>query len=81
MISTVNNFERENIIERRREGIVIAKAEGKYKGQKEVSIPDFDKHCRRGINIEVSKAQLAMELGVSRLMLDKLIEEHLNVTI
>ncbi|MGE7665822.1 recombinase family protein [Ureibacillus composti] len=33
MISAINDFERENMLERQREGIAIAKAEGKYKGR------------------------------------------------
>ncbi|MCM3137351.1 recombinase family protein [Bacillus pumilus] len=47
MISVINDFERENMLERQREGIAIAKAEGKYKGRKEVSIPDFGQHYKR----------------------------------
>lgn len=80
MISAINDFERENMLERQREGIAIAKAEGKYKGRKEVSIPDFDKHYQRYMNREVSKSQLAKELGISRPTLDKLIKEHQQVS-
>lgn len=81
MISAINDFERENMLERQREGIAIAKAAGKYKGRKEVSIPDFDKQYQRYIIRELSKSQLAKELGVSRPTLDKLIKEHQQVTI
>lgn len=80
MISAINDFERENMLERQREGIAIAKAEGKYKGRKEVSIPDFNKHYQRYMNREVSKIQLAKELGISRPTLDKLIKEHQQVS-
>jgi DNA invertase Pin-like site-specific DNA recombinase len=80
MISAINDFERENMLERQREGIAIAKAAGNYKGRKEVSIPDFDKQYKRYMNREVSKSQLAKELGVSRPTLDKLIKEHQRVT-
>ncbi|MDR0170887.1 recombinase family protein [Bacillus paranthracis] len=80
MISAINDFERENMLERKREGITIAKAEGKYKGRKEVSIPDFDKHYQRYMSRKVSKSQLAKELGVSRPTLDKLIKEHQQVS-
>jgi DNA invertase Pin-like site-specific DNA recombinase len=76
MISAINDFERENMLERQREGIALAKAAGKYKGRKEVSIPDFDKKYERYINREVSKSQLAKKLGVSRPTLDKLINEY-----
>ncbi len=80
MISAINDFERENMLERQREGIAIAKAEGKYKGRKEVAIQDFEKHYQRYMNREVSKSQLAKELGVSRPTLDKLIKEHQQVS-
>ncbi len=80
MISAINDFERENMLERQREGITIAKAEGKYKGRKEVSIPDFDKQYQRYMNREVTKSRLAKELGVSRPTLDKLIKEHQQVS-
>ncbi|WP_336153923.1 hypothetical protein [Bacillus sp. 204(2023)] len=79
MISAINDFERENMLERQREDIAIGKAEGKYKGRKEVSIPDFDKHCKRYMSREVSKSQFAKELGISRPTLDKLIKEHQQV--
>lgn len=79
MISAINDFERENMLERQREGIAIAKAQGKYKGRKKVSIPDFDKHYQRYMKREVSKSQLAKELGISRPTLDKLIKEHQRV--
>ncbi|MBZ5753047.1 recombinase family protein [Metabacillus rhizolycopersici] len=80
MLGAINEFERANMLERQREGIAIAKAEGKYKGRKEVTIPDFDKHYKRYMNREVSKTQLAIELGVSRPTLDKLIKEHQQVS-
>ncbi|WP_439648247.1 helix-turn-helix domain-containing protein [Bacillus siamensis] len=66
------------MLERQREGIAIAKAEGKYKGRKEVSIPDFGKHYQWYMKREVSKTQLAKELGLSRPTLDKLIKEHMQ---
>ena len=40
MIAAINEFERTNLLERQREGIAIAKAEGKYKGRKESTFPD-----------------------------------------
>ena len=76
MLGAIYEFERANMLERQREGIAIAKREGKYKGRKEVSINDFDKHYQRYMNREVSKSQLAKELSISRPTLDKLIKEH-----
>ena len=77
MIGAINEFERTNLLERQREGIAIAKRNGVYKGRKAVTIPNFDYHYTRYQNREVSKAQLARELGISRPTLDKLIAEHL----
>lgn len=76
MIGAINEFERSNLLERQREGIAIAKDQGKYKGRKEVNVKDFDKHYDRYINREVTKSQLAKELDISRPTLDKLIKEH-----
>ena len=76
MIGAINEFERANLLERQREGIALAKKEGKYQGRKEVNIKDFDKHYNRYRNREVNKSQLAKELGISRPTLDKLIKDH-----
>lgn len=76
MIGAINEFERENLIERQREGIAIAKDQGKYKGRKEVKIDNFEKYYNRYIKREINKSQLAKELNVSRPTLDKLIKEH-----
>ena len=78
MIGAIAEFERENLLERQREGIAVAKSNGKYKGRKAIDIPDFDKHYQRYMNREVNKTQLAKELGISRPTLDKLIEEHIS---
>lgn len=76
MIGAINEFERTNLLERQREGIAIAKREGKYTGRREVKINDFPTHYERYMRRDVSKAQLAKELNVSRPTLDKLIRQH-----
>jgi DNA invertase Pin-like site-specific DNA recombinase len=76
MIAAINEFERSNLLERQKEGIALAVKEGKYKGRKEVNVPDFNKHYDRYMKREVSKVQLAKELGITRPTLDKLIKEH-----
>ena len=78
MIGAINEFERANLLERQREGIAIAKAEGKYKGRKEIKIDNFDKHYSRYITREINKSQLAKELNISRPTLDKLIKEYIE---
>jgi len=75
MIGAIAEFERDNMLEIQREGIAIAKEKGMYKGRKAVDIDGFDKFYQRYMNREVSKVQLAKELGVSRPTLDKLIVE------
>ena len=66
MIGAINEFERENLLERQREGIAIAKKQGKYKGRKGVAIKDFEKHYNRYMSREISKSALAKELKISR---------------
>ncbi|MGL4107254.1 recombinase family protein [Clostridium sp. LP20] len=39
MIGAINEFERANLLERQREGIAIAKREGKYRGRKKIDYP------------------------------------------
>ena len=78
MVAAINQFERENLLERQREGIAIAKAQGKYKGRKEVKIDNFDEYYKRYLNREFTKVSLAKELNISRNTLDKLIKQHLS---
>lgn len=72
VIGAINEFERANLLERQREGIAIAKREGKYKGRKNIVITDIGQYYERYMNREASKAELARELGVSRPTLDRL---------
>lgn len=80
MIGAINEFERANLLERQREGIAIAKREGKYKGRAFKSIPDFDVQYSRYLCHEITKKELAKLLGISRPTLDKRIQE-LNVKV
>ena len=77
MIGAINEFERANLLERQKEGIAIAVGLGKYKGRKEVNIPNFNEYYDRYLNREFTKVALAKELDISRNTLDKLIKEHL----
>ena len=40
MIAAINEFERTNLLERQKEGILIAKELGKYKGRKPIPFPE-----------------------------------------
>ena len=72
VIAAINEFERANLLERQREGIAIAKREGRYKGRQPVTVPDLPRHYDRYKRREISKAALARELGISRPTLDRL---------
>lgn len=78
MIGAIAEFERENLLERQREGIAIAKAAGKYKGRKAVEIDSevFQTEYSRYQSREINKGQLAAALGVSRPTLDRMIKEY-----
>jgi DNA invertase Pin-like site-specific DNA recombinase len=59
-------FERELIRERQREGIAIAKREGKYSGRKPSLTPARAAELRRRVAGGGSRAALAREFGISR---------------
>lgn len=77
MIAAINEFERENLLERQREGIAIAKEQGKFKGDQVKRIDDktFTEAYERYQRRELTKTQLAAELKISRPTLDKLIKD------
>ncbi|WP_303917181.1 recombinase family protein [Subdoligranulum variabile] len=76
MLGAIYEFERTNLLERQREGVAIAKTQGKYKGRKEIKIDDFGTQYQKYLNRELSKVQLAKALHISRPTLDKLIREY-----
>lgn len=78
MIGAINEFERVNLLERQREGIAIAKREGKYKGGKKKTVNNFEEHYVRYMAREITKSELARILGVSRPTLDRLIAEFVE---
>lgn len=75
MIAAINEFERQNLLERQAEGIAIAKKQGKYKGRKKIVVKDFEKYYDAYMSRETSKSGLARKLGVSRPTVDRLIRE------
>lgn len=77
MIGAINTFERQNLLERQREGISIAKKNGKYKGRQVKRIDDnlFNSVYERYTNRTINKVQMAKELQISRPTLDKLLKD------
>ncbi len=76
MIGAINEFERANLLERQKEGIAIAKRDGKYKGRKPVNIPEenLKELYQLYSNRRITKSEMALQLGVSRPTLDKLLK-------
>lgn len=80
LISSINQFEREIINERVKEGVEIAKREGKYKGRKPIEVDsellaDIIGKINTG---EINKVSAAKILGVSRPKLYRLMEGKNN---
>ena len=77
VVAAIAEFERANLLERQREGISVAKAAGKYKGRKEITIPDsdwsnlYDQYMQR----KITKTEFAKQLHISRPTLDRLISQ------
>ena len=80
MIGAIAEFERANLLERQREGIAIAKEQGKYKGRKPVKVTkeSFMKEYLRYQNREINKGEFASILDISRPTLDKLIKKYVD---
>lgn len=66
IMGAVAEFERSMLLERQREGIAIAKAEGKYKGAKPKLSEDQAQEIRQRAAQGESKAALARAYGISR---------------
>ena len=81
MIGAINEFERANLLERQREGILLAKQNGKYTGRKKITVEHFEVYYERYASRQVTKAALAKELDISRPTLDRLITEFQNKSI
>lgn len=76
MMAAIAEFERAMILERQREGIALAKKEGKYKGRKSISIPNIGEYYDRYMSRQTTKTAIAAELGISRTTLDKLFNAY-----
>ena len=66
MIAAINEFERLNILERQREGIAIAKREGKYKGRKPKEPDNFAEVYSEWTNGNITAVAASRVLGISR---------------
>jgi DNA invertase Pin-like site-specific DNA recombinase len=79
MIGAIATFEREITLERQREGIKLAKDQGKYKGRKAKELPeDFDSIYQQYMSRKITKSKLAELCGVSRPVMDRLLDEYVK---
>lgn len=75
MIGAINEFERANLLERQREGIAIAKREGKFKGGTKKQVKNFEIYYRQYQEREINKTELAKKLKISRPTLNRMIKD------
>lgn len=78
MLGAIYEFERANLLERQREGIAIAKREGKYKGGqvKRIDNDTFNKYFEQYQSRQINKVQFAKALNISRPTLDKILKDR-----
>ncbi len=66
IFGAVAELEREYILQRQKEGIAIAKSEGKYKGRTRKEYPDFDKIVGLWRNGKITAVEAMKRLGMSK---------------
>ena len=65
LFGAVAELEREYILQRQREGIAIAKAQGRYTGRKPIDVPDLEKIVRQWRKGEVTAAEAMRRLKLA----------------
>lgn len=77
MIGAIAEFERANMLERQKEGIAIAKAEGKFKGRKEIDYPkNWEEIYNKYKNREITGTNAMEQLGLKKNTFYKLKNEY-----
>lgn len=77
MMGAIAEFERANLLERQREGIAIAKEEGKYKGRKEIDYPtNWTEIYNQYKSREITGTKAMEVLGLKRNTFYKLVKEY-----
>lgn len=66
IFGAVAELERAYILQRQREGIAVAKAQGKYSGRKPITNPDFDRVVRQWQAGECTASEAWKTLGMSK---------------
>ena len=77
MIGAINTFERENMLERQREGIAIAKDNGAYRGRKEIDYPtNWNEIYNKYKNRELTGTKAMETLELKRTTFYKLVKQY-----
>ena len=66
VFAAVAELEREYILQRQREGIAIARSQGKYRGRPAKDYPNFECVVARWRNGEITAVQAMKQLGISK---------------
>lgn len=74
-------FERENMLVRQREGIEIAKVEGKYKGRQPKQLENFEEIYKSIKDGEITHTDASVALGVSRSTLYRKINQYESTSV
>lgn len=77
VFGAVAELEREYILQRQREGIAIAKAEGKYRGRKPIERSNFDAVEKLWCAGTISAAEAMRRLDMSRSTFYRKVRQHL----
>lgn len=75
VIAAIAEFERQNLLERQREGIEIAKRNGKYKGRQPLDLSNFDEVYQSWQKGEITAVAASKILNISRGTFYKRIKE------
>ena len=76
VMGAVAEFERTLIRERQREGIALAKKQGVYRGRHRSLHPKRIEELRKRVEAGEAKARIAVEFGISRQTLYRLLREY-----
>lgn len=76
-LGAIYEFERVNLLERQRDGIAVAKKQGKYKGRKKVPKPaNFKEVYQKWINRQITSISAIRELNISEYAFYKFVREE-----
>ena len=75
IFGAVAELEREYILQRQREGIAIAKAQGSYKGRKPIQNPDFTQTLLQWRNGEIKAVEAMDRLNMSKTTFYRKVQE------